>query len=59
MGRPPKSGEKRMADRLEIRVEADEKQAYAEAARRVGVDRSDWIRAVLNREAKRVLRKHA
>ena len=55
MGRPPK-GDKTMAGRLEIRVDPGEKEAYDEAARRAGMDRSDWIRATLNAAAKRVQR---
>jgi uncharacterized protein (DUF1778 family) len=55
MGRPPKSGDKPMAGRLEIRVDPTEKDAYDRAARAAGVDRSDWIRAVLNAAAKRIL----
>ena len=57
MGRPPKSGDKAMIDRLEIRIEAAEKAAYDEAARSAGMDRSDWIRHVLNAAAKRGLKK--
>ena len=56
MGRPPKGGNKTMTERLEIRLETGEKQAYDEAAKRVGMDRSDWIRAVLNAAVKKVVR---
>jgi uncharacterized protein (DUF1778 family) len=56
IGRPPKSGDKPMAGRLEIRVDPCEKEAYDEAARLAGLERSDWIRATLNAAAKRVLR---
>jgi uncharacterized protein (DUF1778 family) len=55
MGRPPKSGDKAMADRLEIRVSADEKQTYERAAQAAGLDRSEWIRLALNAAAKRIL----
>ena len=55
MGRPPKSGLRAMEGRLEIRVNPEEKAAYAIAAEQVGMDRSDWIRATLNAEANRVL----
>lgn len=41
MGRPPKSGDKAMADRLEIRVSAAEKQTYEQAAQAAGLDRSE------------------
>lgn len=56
MGRPPKSGDKPMADRLEIRVGPGEKEAYDKAAKLTGMDRSDWIRAALNAAARRALR---
>jgi len=56
MGRPPKSGNKAMAGRLEIRVSEAEKLAYEEAARASGLERSDWIRETLNAAAKRALR---
>ena len=56
MGRPPKSGESPMTARLEIRVEPDEKDAYEKAASLAGMERSDWIRATLNAEAKKLLR---
>jgi uncharacterized protein (DUF1778 family) len=55
MGRPPKSGDKVMADRLEIRVSADEKQIYEDAAQAVGMDRSEWMRLTLNAAANRIL----
>lgn len=45
-----------MGERLEIRLAAGEKDAYDAAARATGLDRSDWIRAVLNAAAKRTLR---
>jgi len=56
MGRPPKSGDGAMTDRLEIRVSSDEKRSYEEAAQAAEMDRSDWIRSALNEAAKRVLR---
>lgn len=56
MGRPPKSGDGAMAERLEIRVSADEKRSYEEAAQAVEMDRSDWIRFVLNAAVQQVLR---
>jgi uncharacterized protein (DUF1778 family) len=55
IGRPPKSGDKAMAARLEIRVDPSEKDAYDQAADAVGMDRSDWIRATLNAAAKSTL----
>ena len=44
MGRPPKTGDKAMEGRLEIRVIPAEKASYDEAAKTAGMDRSDWIR---------------
>ena len=57
-GRPPK-GEKPMGERLEIRLETGEKAAYDRAARAVGMERSDWIRGVLNAAAQRIVSKSA
>jgi uncharacterized protein (DUF1778 family) len=57
MGRPPKSGDKPMTERLEIRLEKGEKEAYEQAARIAGMDRSEWMRAILNDAAKRRLPK--
>lgn len=59
MGRPPKSGGKPMAARLEIRVDPAEKAAYVAAANAAGMECSDWIRATLNAAAKRKPRKRA
>lgn len=59
MGRPPKSGGKAMAARLEIRADPAEKAAYAAAACAAGMQLSDWIRAILNAAAKRKPRKRA
>jgi hypothetical protein len=56
IGRPPKSGDKSMEGRLEIRVDADEKDAYAQAAKALGMDRSEWMRLTLNAAAKRALK---
>jgi uncharacterized protein (DUF1778 family) len=56
MGRPPKGGDKAMAGRLEIRVDPAEKAAYDRAADAAGMDRSDWIRLILNAAAKKALR---
>jgi hypothetical protein len=56
MGRPPKGGDTPMGERLEIRLEAGEKDAYDRAAQAADMGRSDWIRAVLNAAAKRALR---
>jgi uncharacterized protein (DUF1778 family) len=55
MGRPPKSGNENLSERLEIRITAGEKAVYEQAAQAVGLERSDWIRAILNKAAKKVL----
>ena len=57
IGRPPKSGDKPMTGRLEIRLEPGEKEAYDEAAERAGLDRSEWVRTILNAAAKRSSRR--
>lgn len=45
-----------MTARLEVRIEPDERDAYDRAAEAAGMERSDWIRATLNAEAKRALK---
>jgi hypothetical protein len=55
VGRPPKSGDKPMGERLEIRLEAGEKELFDRAASAAKMDRSEWIRATLNAAAKRLL----
>lgn len=57
LGRPPKRGESTLDGRMEIRIDAAEKAIYEEAARIAGMERSDWIRSVLNTAAKRLLKK--
>ena len=56
IGRPPKSGDKAMGERLEIRVDSTEKAAYAEAAKIAGLDRSEWMRSTLNAAARRLIK---
>jgi hypothetical protein len=56
MGRPPKSGNKRMGERLEIRLLPGEKVAYDTASDAAGMERSDWIRHILNEAANKALR---
>ena len=56
-GRPPKSGDENLSERLEIRITAGEKTVYEQAAQAAGMERSDWIRALLNKAAKKVLAK--
>jgi uncharacterized protein (DUF1778 family) len=57
MGRPPKSGDTPMGDRLEIRLLPGEKAAYTQAAEAAGLKLSDWIRAKLNAAAKRTVKR--
>lgn len=54
-GRPPKSGTSKSA-RIELRVDEEERDAWTQAAEAVGQERSDWIRQVLNKAAKRALK---
>lgn len=55
IGRPPKGGEV-LAERLELRITSAEKAAYDQAATAAGMERSDWIRQVLGRAAKKPLK---
>jgi len=57
MGRPPKSGSISMTGRLEIRLAPGEKESYEQAAKADGMDRSEWMRFVLNEAVKRRLQK--
>jgi uncharacterized protein (DUF1778 family) len=53
MGRPPKSGTETLSERLELRITAGEKAAYDDAAQAAGMERSDWIRFVLKKAARK------
>jgi uncharacterized protein (DUF1778 family) len=57
MGRPPKSPEERLTERLEVRAAADEKSAFERSATLAGLKLSDWIRDRLKAAARRELRK--
>jgi hypothetical protein len=48
VGRPARSGDKASDVRLQIRVTAEELATYDKAAEAAGVDRSTWIRELLN-----------
>lgn len=50
-GRPPKGLDKIKGVRLDMRVEAVEKQAFRTAANLAGLDLSAWIRERLRRAA--------
>ena len=56
MGRPPK-GDEPLSERLELRITESERRAYEQAAQDAGLERSDWIRAILNKAAKHVLKR--
>ena len=51
MGRPPKSGNGAMIERLEIRLHPGEKDSYDKAAKALKMERAEWIRHILNRAA--------
>jgi uncharacterized protein (DUF1778 family) len=55
MGRPPKYDGENLSERLDIRVTANERAAYDQAAEATGLDRSEWMRAILNKAAKKAL----
>lgn len=57
MGRPPKNAGENLSERLDIRVTANERAAYDQAAASIGLERSEWMRKVLNRAAKTHLSK--
>jgi uncharacterized protein (DUF1778 family) len=54
MGRPPKGDVPRTA-RINMRAEPDEKERYERAAKLAGLSLTDWIKARLERAAKREL----
>ncbi len=56
MGRPPKDGVTK-GNRVELRVDADEVEAWDQAAKRAKLSRSDWVRLTLNSAARRQTRK--
>jgi hypothetical protein len=52
LGRPPKTGNENLSDRIIIRLTPSEHAAYDLAAKDAGLDRSEWMRKILNRAAK-------
>ena len=54
LGRPPKGGETRTA-RIGIRAQPSDKERYARAAEIAGMTLSDWMKARLDRAARREL----
>jgi len=54
-GRPRKPLDKAKGERLQIRVEPAEKQAFTEAAELAGQDVSVWVRDQLRRAAREAL----
>jgi hypothetical protein len=59
MGRPPKNAGENLSERLDIRVTAGERAIYDQAAEAAGMERSEWMRAILNRAGKKHLSKKA
>jgi predicted DNA binding CopG/RHH family protein len=53
VGRPARSGDKASDVRLQVRVTVEELATYDKAAEAAGVDRSTWIRELLNATASR------
>lgn len=53
MGRPPKSPEESLTERLYVRLSKDEKQLLEDAARKKEMKLSAWIRQRLLAAAKR------
>ena len=56
MARPKKSAEDGRKLFLQIRLTADEKQLFADAAKLLGLDVSAWVRSELLPVARRVIR---
>jgi hypothetical protein len=56
MGRPPK-GDEPLSERLELRITPSERRAYEQAAQDADMERSDWIRVILNKAAKNALKR--
>jgi len=54
-GRPPKGSDKIKGIRLDVRLEASEKEAFREAAELAGLDLSAWIRERLRTAARKEL----
>jgi predicted HicB family RNase H-like nuclease len=52
VGRPARTGNRAMDGRLQIRVTPDELASYGKAADAAGIDRSTWIREILNAAVK-------
>lgn len=51
-GRPPKSGNEFFSERIIVRLTPSELAAYDLTAQDANLDRSEWMRAILNRAAK-------
>ena len=54
MGRPPK-GDERPSARIGLRGEPSDKDRYERAARKAGLSLTDWMKARLDRAARREL----
>ena len=55
-GRPPKSPEDRLADRLDVRADPADKSQFERAAEQAGMKLSDWIRDRLKTAASKELK---
>jgi uncharacterized protein (DUF1778 family) len=55
MGRPPKSGNETLSERIIIRLTPAERATYDQTAEASGLDRSEWMRAILNKAVKKAL----
>lgn len=58
-GRPPKAPDRLRNDKLLVRLETDEKEAFQDAADLAGVSLSSWVRERLRRMAIRELQEAA
>ena len=54
-GRPPKAADELRSESLLVRLEANERQVFQEAARCAGISLSEWVRQRLRRSAAREL----
>lgn len=54
-GRPPKEADRLRNDKLLVRLEPDEKEAFQSAANLAGISLSSWVRERLRQNAVREL----
>ena len=58
-GRPAKEADRLRSDKLLVRLETDEKEAFQDAADLAGISLSSWVRERLRRTAVRELQEAA